>query len=101
MNLQNRFAYTPKSIVTFLESTGYFHGGCTSLLSLVEEDEIQCVEYYLDWEIQLEPFFAVAHTPTGHFWMPWGDAPESAELIKRIIRAGSVVNLERSLGGAE
>lgn len=95
----NRLAYISLPLVSFLENAGYYYAGCGSLNGLVEVGETQCIEYFDDWEIQTLPFFAIAHAPTGHHWMPWSDAPESAEFIKRIIRVGNQVSLERDLGG--
>ena len=93
----NRLAYTPLPLVSFLETVGFFHAGCAPLDSLVEEGETFCLEYYLDWEILTEPCFAIGHTPTGHYWMPWDEAPRDAETIRKIIRAGYAVSLERCL----
>lgn len=93
---QNRLAYTPFRIVILLENLGFYYVGCNPVEAVLEEGEFCEIEYYSDWQIQTHPCFAIAHTPTGHYWMPWGDAPEDVDFIKRIIQAGNELSLEKS-----
>lgn len=91
----DRFNAVPQEIVLALESLGYYYVGCTPIAQ--EVGEFCEIEAYLDWEIQTEPIFAVAHKPTGHYWMPWGEAPEDAATIKRVIRAGTEMQLTKAI----
>jgi hypothetical protein len=87
----NRFAYLERTTVLFLEGIGFCYVGCEP--TPLEEGEVYLIQIYRDWQIQVEPYFSVTHTPTGHCWMLWDDAPEDADFIKRIIRAGTQVQL--------
>jgi hypothetical protein len=89
----NRFAYIEPSTVLFLENIGFYYDGCEP--APLEEGKVYQLEIYRDWQIQVEPYFVITHTPTGHCWMPWNDAPEDADFIKKVIRAGTQVQLAK------
>jgi hypothetical protein len=93
---QNRFAYTPKAIASFVENAGWYYAGCGDSDSLLEVGEAVLADYLLDWKIQIFPHTALIHEPTGHYWLPWFDACEDVGMLRKVIRAG--VELELSGG---
>lgn len=90
----NRFFCLEPAIPFFLESfADFYYAGCGQSL---EPGQVHIIEIFLDWEIQLEPYFLVTHTPTGHCWLTWDKAIEDVDFVKRVILAGTQLQLIKS-----